>query len=159
MQVVGGRAGGQEEGVLVSKCETVRRMQVSGGGRRAILCPSGRRMQVVGGSGGGQEESVLVSRWETDAGRRHLTLGQEGSLEEGVLVGDGRGMQVVGGRAGGEDVLDRRGRQRHAGEPAIVVCTTLAAPNHHRICSQTFTFLITKTGNREAGGSSPPGGA
>ena len=79
--------------------------------------------------------------------------------EEGVLVGDVRRMEVVGGRAGGEDVLDRRGRQRHAGEPAIVVCTTLAAPNHHRICSQTFTFLITKTGNREAGGSSPPGGA
>ena len=46
MQVVGGRAGRVEEGVLVSKCETVRRMQVIGG----------------------VKEGGLVSKWEADGG-------------------------------------------------------------------------------------------
>ena len=82
-----------------------------------------------------------------------------GGVGEGVLVGDGCRWLARGCRGGRSRPAWEA--KRLAGEPTIVVCRTLAVPvpNHHRIYSQTFTFLITKTGNREAGGSSPPGGA
>ena len=173
---------GQEEGVLVGDG---RRMQVIV--VRTTLGQEGRgghgHSRASASRGGWKEGWRRTFWWEVGDGIMQVivartTLGQQwrgGHGHSRACPSASRGWQegwrrailcpsgcrwLARGWRGGRS-RPAWGAKRHAGEPTIVVCRTLAVPvpNHHRIYSQTFTFLITKTGNREAGGSSPPGGA
>ena len=111
-------------------------------------------------AGGWREGRRRAFCWETDAG-----AWQEGRQQEGVLVGDGWKLPAIvarttlgqEGTGGAKRTLGYEfGRLRASANGAAWQEDDDLIP---LIYTRIFMIITTKTGNREAGGSSPPGGA